>query len=93
MVNLLPILKNIRVRRAWRGLYPMSPDGSPLVGWNKDVKGLLHMSGMCGQGFMIGPGIGEVGARLIADKSTKNDEVILKGFDPYRKFGGMEALK
>jgi sarcosine oxidase subunit beta len=93
MVNLMPILKNIRVRRVWRGLYPMSPDGSPLVGWNKDVHGLLHMSGMCGQGYMIGPGIGEVGARLIAGKSTENDKIILKGFDPYRKFGGMEALK
>ncbi|MGD9321464.1 MAG: FAD-binding oxidoreductase, partial [Desulfobacteraceae bacterium] len=30
MVTLLPRLKNLRVRRMWRGLYPMSPDGSPL---------------------------------------------------------------
>jgi len=93
MVNLLPRLRHVRVRRVWRGLYPMSPDGSPLVGWNRDVKGLLHVTGMCGQGFMLGPGIGEVGARLIADKSTENDKTILEGFDPYRKFGGEEALK
>ncbi len=93
MVDLLPKLKNIRVRRVWRGLYPMSPDGSPLVGWNKDVEGLFHMSGMCGQGYMLGPGLGEVGARLIAENTTENDKLILEGFDPYRKFGGMEALK
>jgi sarcosine oxidase subunit beta len=93
MVKLLPRLKNIRVRRVWRGLYPMSPDGSPLVGWNRDIEGFLHLTGMCGQGFMLGPGIGEVAARLIAEKTSENDREILKGFDPYRKFGGDETLK
>jgi sarcosine oxidase subunit beta len=93
MVRLLPRLKNLRVRRVWRGLYPMSPDGSPLVGWSSEVKGLLHATGMCGQGFMIGPGIGEVVARLISGKTTKEDKIILEGFSPYRSFGGEEALK
>jgi len=93
MVNLLPRLKNIRVRRVWRGLYPMTPDGSPLVGWNRDRKGLLHATGMCGQGFMLGPGLGETISRLVADELTENDSTILEGFDPYRKFGGEEALK
>jgi sarcosine oxidase, subunit beta len=93
MVKLLPRLKNIRVRRMWRGLYPMTPDGSPLVGWNRDVGGLLHATGMCGQGFMLGPGIGQVVARLIAGKNTDEDRIILEGFSPYRKFGGQEALK
>jgi sarcosine oxidase subunit beta len=93
MVNLLPRLKNIRVRRVWRGLYPMSPDGSPLVGWNKDIKGLLHATGMCGQGFMLGPGIAETVARLVDGRTTETDDIILKGFDPYREFGGEETLK
>ena len=93
MVELLPRLRNLRVRRVWRGLYPMSPDGSPIVGWNRDVKGLLHMTGMCGQGFMLGPGLGEVVARLITDRSTEDDRKILSGFSPYRDFGGEEALK
>jgi sarcosine oxidase subunit beta len=93
MVTLLPRLKNLRVRRMWRGLYPMSPDGSPLVGWNNEVEGLLHATGMCGQGFMLGPGVGEVVARLIANKSTEEDSIILQGFSPYRSFGAEEALK
>lgn len=93
MVTILPRLKNLRVRRMWRGLYPMSPDGSPLVGWNRDVKGLLHATGMCGQGFMLGPGIGEVVARLIGGNGTEEDKIILKGFSPYRDYGGEEALK
>jgi sarcosine oxidase subunit beta len=93
MVRLLPRLKNLRVRRMWRGLYPMTPDGSPLVGWNTQVQGLLHATGMCGQGFMLGPGVGQVVARMITNNTTEKDRIILEGFDPYRKFGGQEALK
>lgn len=93
MVRLLPRLKNLRVRRMWRGLYPMTPDGSPLVGWNTQVQGLLHATGMCGQGFMLGPGVGQVVARLVTGKTTDQDKIVLQGFDPYRKFGGHEALK
>jgi sarcosine oxidase subunit beta len=93
MVNILPRLKNLRVRRMWRGLYPMSPDGSPLVGWSHEVGGLLHATGMCGQGFMLGPGVGEVAARLVTERSTEKDSIILEGFSPQRSFGGEEALK
>ena len=93
MVSLVPRLKNIRVRRVWRGLYPMSPDGAPLVGWNRNVEGLFHVTGMCGQGYMLGPGIGEVAAREIAGTGIDGDDVILKEFSPGRRFGGEEALK
>ncbi len=93
MVQLLPRLKNLRVRRTWRGLYPMTPDGAPLVGWNRQAKGLLHASGMCGQGLMLAPGVSEVVARMIAGQTTENDEIITKEFSPYRKFEGQEALK
>ena len=93
MVQLLPRLKNLRVRRTWRGLYPLTADGSPLVGWNRQVAGLLHASGMCGQGLMLAPGISEVVARMIAGKTIAKDKIILKEFSPYRKFEGQEALK
>ncbi|TFG90305.1 MAG: FAD-binding oxidoreductase [Syntrophobacterales bacterium] len=93
MVRLLPRLKNLRVRRVWRGLYPMTPDGSPILGWNRDVRGLLHATGMCGQGYMLGPGAGEVVARMVTGKPTADDQVILEGFSPYRNYGKEEALK
>ena len=93
LVHLLPRLKNLRVRRTWRGLYPMTPDGSPLVGWNRQIRGLLHITGMCGQGLMLGPGAGEVVARLIAEQTTSDDQIILEAFSPYRIFKGQEALK
>jgi sarcosine oxidase subunit beta len=93
MIQLLPRLKNLRVRRTWRGLYPMTPDGSPLVGWNRKVKGLLHATGMCGQGLMLAPGVAELVARMVAGETTASDGLILKEFSPYRKFKGEEALK
>ncbi|MBW2094260.1 MAG: FAD-binding oxidoreductase [Deltaproteobacteria bacterium] len=93
MVALLPRLKNLRVRRMWRGLYPMTPDGSPLVGWDQKLEGFLHATGMCGQGFMLGPGIGELVTRMITRQTTPDDQTTLQEFSPYREFAGHEALK
>jgi len=93
LVGLLPRLGNLRVRRTWRGLYPMTPDGSPIVGWNREVEGLLHATGMCGQGLMLGSGVGEIVARLVAAAPEPDDEIILREFSPYREFKGMEKLK
>ena len=93
IVHLFPRLKNLRVRRTWRGLYPMTPDGSPIVGRNRQVNGLLHATGMCGQGLMLGPGTGELVARVIANKITDDDQMVLEEFSPYRKFEADEVLK
>jgi sarcosine oxidase subunit beta len=93
LVHLLPRLKNLRVRRTWRGLYPMTPDGSPIVGWDRDAQGLVHATGMCGQGLMLGTGVGELVARLVTRTTTADDDIILNEFSPYREFKGMEKLK
>lgn len=94
MVNLVPRLKNLRVRRVWRGLYPMTPDGSPLVGWDREVEGLIHATGVCGQGFMLGPGTGELLARMITGQTTEDDAIILEEFSPKRRLSSEEeALK
>ena len=66
LVQIIPRLKNLTIRRVWRGLYPMTPDGSPLVGRAPHVGGLYLGVGMCGQGFMLGPGVGANLASLVA---------------------------
>jgi sarcosine oxidase subunit beta len=93
MVEVMPRLKNIRVRRTWRGLYPMTPDGGPIIGWVKETPGMLLAVGMCGQGFMLGPGLGELLARMVQNRLEQGDEEILQITSPYRQFAGMEALK
>lgn len=93
MVELMPRLKNIRVRRTWRGLYPMTPDGFPIVGWAREVEGFLLAVGMCGQGFMLGPGLGELLARMVQGRLEEEDHLVLEYLSPYREFAGQEKLK
>ena len=93
MVGLIPRLKNLRVRRTWRGLYPMTPDGFPIVGWTRDLEGYMLAVGMCGQGFMLGPGLGELMTRLVLDAATEEDRETLSYLSPYREFKGQEKLK
>ncbi len=93
MVEIMPRLKNIRVRRTWRGLYPMTPDGFPIVGWADGVEGFLNAVGMCGQGFMLGPGLGELLVRMVQDHLTEEDRQTLTYIAPDRQFGGQELLK
>jgi sarcosine oxidase subunit beta len=92
MLELYPRLRNLKVRRTWRGLYPMTPDGLPIVGYAREAGNLLLAIGMCGQGFMIGPGLGRILSRVIADGS-KDYGFIFEELTPYRKFEGMEMLK
>ena len=93
MVDLMPKLANIKVRRTWRGLYPMTPDGFPIVGRAREQEGYIYAVGMCGQGYMLGPGVGDLLTRLVQDNLTPQDRKILEELSPYREFGGEEKLK
>jgi sarcosine oxidase subunit beta len=93
MVGILPRLRNLRVRRTWRGLYPMTPDGFPIVGWDRALEGHLLAVGMCGQGFMLGPGLGELLTRVVLGKADEHDRETLSYLSPYREFKGQEKLK
>ena len=93
MVDVMPRLANLRVRRTWRGLYPMTPDGFPIVGWAKEVEGYLLAVGMCGQGLMLGPGLSELVTRMVTLRTNDSDAEILAILSPYREFGRQERLK
>ncbi|MGD0250282.1 MAG: FAD-binding oxidoreductase [Thermoplasmata archaeon] len=95
LVEVIPRLKNLTIRRVWRGLYPMTPDGSPIIGWAPKVKGLLLGVGMCGQGFMLGPGVGRNLASLVARGRPEIDTEVFALLSPARDFyaAKKEALK
>ena len=93
MVQIYPRLLNLKVRRTWRGQYPMTPDGFPIVGRVKEFPNFINAVGMCGQGFMLGPGLGEVISRIVTGELTEEDHKALQSFDPYRDFSGMERFK
>jgi len=93
MVDLMPKLGNLKIRRTWRGLYPMTPDGSPIIGRSPELDGYVDAIGMCGQGYMLGPGVGALVARIVTGELREGDAAILEEMSPGRVFGGAEALK
>jgi sarcosine oxidase subunit beta len=93
MVSLFPKLANLKVRRTWRGQYPMTPDGFPIVGETRPYPNFINAVGMCGQGYMLGPGLGELITRIVLGQLTEDDEDALKHFNLYRDFSGTEQFK
>ncbi len=66
MIDLIPKLKNLLIRRTWRGCYPMTPDGIPIIDYAKGLDKVILAVGMCGQGLMLGPGVGKNISSMIA---------------------------
>lgn len=93
MIEVMPRLMHLKVRRTWRGLYPMTPDGAPIVGWAREVDGFVQAVGMCGQGFMLGPGLGVHLARLVSDDCSEQDREVFEALSPYRGFEAAEQLR
>ena len=92
LIELIPNLKNLRIRRTWRGTYPMTPDGSPILGEVADLEGYILAVGTCGQGFMLGPGVGQVLNHLIQGKLSQAEKACLQDLRLDRSFGNEEIL-
>ncbi|MEJ2722569.1 MAG: FAD-binding oxidoreductase, partial [bacterium] len=93
MVDLVPKLANIHVRRTWRGCYPQTPDGMPIVGSHRAVEGYHFAVGLCGQGFMLGPGLAEDVVSIIQTGKPVTEAAVFASFRLDRDFSGVEALK
>ncbi len=93
LLEIMPILKDLRVRRVWRGTYPMTPDGSPIIGSINGLQGYLLAVGMCGQGFMFGPGVGKLINNIIMDQTRQEDKIIFDRLSFHRDYKNMEQLK
>jgi len=95
MVSLVPRFKNLLIRRVWRGCYPMTPDGIPIIDTVDGIDGLVLAVGMCGQGFMMGPGVATDITSIIINGKPKLPEDVQKAFRFDRDFyaAKKEALK
>jgi sarcosine oxidase, subunit beta len=76
-VERLPGLEEVPVnpRRAWAGLYEMTPDHYPVLGPDPRVKGFFYANGFSGHGVMHSPASG----RITADYVTKGDTDLVDG--------------
>ena len=82
-VQRLPCLEEAQVnpRRAWAGLYEMTPDHHPVLGPVKQVPGLFLANGFSGHGVMHSPATGRIVTDLILRGKSDLIDTELLGFD------------
>ena len=71
-VNRVPCFESLEVnpRRAWAGLYEMTPDHHAILGPAPGVPGLFFANGFSGHGVMHSPATGRITADLILRGAT-----------------------
>ena len=81
-----PPAAGAEVARAWAGLYDMTPDAHPIIGWS--AQGVYAACGFSGHGFMQSPAVGRAVAQEILEGASEFD------LTPYRleRFAGNEVF-
>jgi sarcosine oxidase, subunit beta len=70
--NRVPVFENLAVnpKRAWAGLYEMTPDHHPIIGPVPEVPGFFLANGFSGHGVMHAPATGKILSDLILSGKT-----------------------
>ena len=70
--NRVPVFENLAVnpKRAWAGLYEMTPDHHPILGPVPEIPGFFLANGFSGHGVMHAPATGKILCDLILSKNT-----------------------
>ena len=68
--RLVPALKQLSIIRVWAGIEGYMQDSRPAMGPSARVPGLFYAFGFSGEGFQLGPGVGDVMAELIHTGAT-----------------------
>jgi sarcosine oxidase, subunit beta len=76
MAHRYPPAAGVGVARAWAGLYDMTPDAHPIIGWADD--GVYAACGFSGHGFMQAPAVGAAVAEELLTGDSSFD------LTPYR---------
>jgi sarcosine oxidase subunit beta len=71
----LPKLAAAEVMRGVTGVYDVTPDSRPLLGYVPQVEGLYLCAGFSGMGFKLSPAIGLVISELIIDGKAKTVDI------------------
>jgi glycine/D-amino acid oxidase-like deaminating enzyme len=79
--EVLPLLRELPIKRSWAGLMPFSLDGAPLIGKIRQRRNLYIVSGLASSGFGRGPMAG----KLLADYlHTGHPHPVIAEADPAR---------
>jgi sarcosine oxidase subunit beta len=86
--NRVPAFENLPVnpKRAWAGLYEMTPDHHSVLGPVASVPGFFLANGFSGHGVMHAPATGRIVSDLIlTGKTSVVDDVAILGFERFAK--------
>ncbi|HEY1524757.1 MAG TPA: FAD-dependent oxidoreductase [Candidatus Angelobacter sp.] len=84
----VPAFENLPVnpKRAWAGLYEMTPDHHCILGSTPEVPGFFLANGFSGHGVMHSPATGKILADLILQEKTNVvDDVRVLGFERFAR--------
>jgi sarcosine oxidase subunit beta len=81
----VPLFENLAVnpKRAWAGLYEMTPDHHPILGPAPGVSGLFLANGFSGHGVMHAPATGKILSDLILHGKTDLVDASLLGLSRF----------
>ncbi len=68
--RVIPALNRLSIIRVWSGIEGYMQDERPIMGPSGRVPGLYYAFGFSGEGFQLGPGVGDVMAELIHTGAT-----------------------
>jgi sarcosine oxidase subunit beta len=88
----VPVLAEAEVnpRRAWAGLYEMTPDHHAIIGAAPDIEGLYYVNGFSGHGVMHSPASGRVAADLILQGHSDLIDATQLGVERFREARTLE---
>ena len=81
----VPIFENLPVnpKRAWAGLYEMTPDHHPILGESPEVPGFFFANGFSGHGVMHAPATGKILSDLVLTGKTDLIDASLLNFSRF----------
>jgi len=81
----VPVFENVEVnpKRAWAGLYEMTPDHHPILGESPEVPGFFCANGFSGHGVMHAPAAGKILSDLILTGKTGLIDASLLNFSRF----------
>ncbi|MDT7806689.1 MAG: glycine oxidase [Acidobacteriota bacterium] len=80
--EIAPALDALDAVDSWAGLRPRAPDGLPVLGESRDVRGLFYATGYYRNGILLAPASGEIIAALVTGGATALPPHMLQAFAP-----------
>jgi sarcosine oxidase, subunit beta len=81
----VPVFENVAInpKRAWAGLYEMTPDHHPILGESREAPGFFFANGFSGHGVMHSPATGKILSDLILTGKTDLIDAALLDFSRF----------